>query len=127
MTFKDFADQIIAVGDAIHDQLDEHPLTKELRHPPKDWRALRESVRSVAEDLILCADVDEAIAQLRQDQSRALNVIWLTNLAISEDDSLLAMKRAYEDTRHVPTILPLHAFCAYLIELCEGLELKRKT
>jgi len=123
MKFEDFAAQIVAVGHAIHDQLDQYPPTKELQ-PPKDWNALRESVRSVAEDLILCSDVDEAIVQLKRDQARALNVAWLTNLAISEDDSLLAMRRAYEDTRHVPTILPLHAFCAYLIELCDGLEPK---
>jgi hypothetical protein len=74
----------------------------------------------------LCSHVDEAIALLRRDQARALNVAWLTNLAISEDDSLLAMKRAYADMRHEPTVLPLHAFCAYLIELCNGLELKSK-
>ena len=105
------------------DQLDQYPATKELL-PPKDWNALRESVRSVAEDLILCADVNEAIALLRRDQARALNVAWLTNLAISEDDSILAMKRAFEATAHAPTALPLHGFAAYLIELCEGLEPK---
>ena len=123
MKFEDFAAQIVAVGHAIHDQLDQYPPTKELQ-PPKDWNALRESVRSVAEDLILCSDVNSAMSLLRRDQARALGVVWLTNLAISEDDSLLAMRRAYEDTRHVPTILPLHAFCAYLIELCDGLEPK---
>jgi hypothetical protein len=126
MTFEDFASQTVSVGHAIHDQLDQFPPTRELE-PPKDWNALRESVRSVAEDLILCSDADSAIRLLRQDQAKALNVAWLTNLAISEDDSLLAMKRAYAGTRHEPTILPLHAFCTYLIELCNGLELKSKT
>jgi hypothetical protein len=126
MTFEDFADQIVLVGHAIHDQLDQFPPTRELE-PPKDWNALRESVRSVTEDLILCSDVDEAIALLRRGHARELNIMWLTNLAISEDDSLLAMKRAYADMRHEPTVLPLHAFCTYLIELCNGLELKSKT
>ena len=126
MKFEDFAAQIVAVGHAIHDQLDQYPPTKELQ-PPKDWNALRESVRSVAEDLILCSDVDEAIVQLKRDQARALGVVWLTNLAISEHDSRFAMKHAYADTRHEPTILPLHAFCTCLIELCNGLELKSKT
>ena len=126
MTFEDFADQIVSVGHAIHDQLDQFPATKELE-PPKDWNALRESVRSVAEDLILCSDVNSAMSLLRRDQARALGVVWLTNLAISEDDSRFAMKHAYADTRHEPTILPLHAFCTCLIELCNGLELKSKT
>jgi hypothetical protein len=126
MTFKQFSAQIVAVGHALLDQLDQYPATKELS-PPKDWNALRKSVRSVAEDLILCVDVDEAIALLRQDQARALSVVWLTNLAISEDDSLLAMRRAFEATPHAPTALPLHGFAAYLIELCDGLEVKRKV
>jgi hypothetical protein len=40
------------------------------------------------------------------------------------DGHKLAARRAFEETIHEPTILPLHAFCSYLIELCKGLELE---
>ena len=120
---KEFSDQIFAVQHAILDQLFEYPLQSQ-PPAPKDWPELRSIVRKLAEDLMLCADVNEAIARLRQDQATALDVVWLTNYAVSEDDSLLAIKRAHADTLHEPTILPLHAFCSYLIELCDGLELE---
>src|SRR5207244_2405665 len=50
-----------------------------------------------------------------------LLVAWLTSEA-KEQHSRLATSRAYVATSHEPTVLPLHAFCSYLIELCDLLE-----
>jgi len=116
-----FADQVFGVAEAIRKEFSERPFPEGIR-VPKDWPSLRATVRNLAADLILCADVDEAIAQLRQDQSGALAAVWLTS-QVQEQDSGLAIERAYAATAHEPTVLPLHAFCSYLIELCDGLEL----
>lgn len=123
MRLRDFSKQIFAIEQAIHREISEHPLTTQPR-APKDWNELRSTVRRAAEDLILCADVDEAISRLRQDPEAWSAVAWLTIEApVSQDDHRLAARRAFEATIHEPTVLPFHAFCSYLIELCNGLEI----
>jgi hypothetical protein len=83
---EDFAAQIFAISEAIQEEQRAHPANEELP-PPRDLNELRSIVRRVAEDLILCADVDEAISRLRQDPAALRAVEWLTNKApISEHD-----------------------------------------
>jgi len=89
---------------------------------PKDLTGLLTIVRRVAEDLILCASVDEAMSLLRRDHEGALSFWALTNL-ISDSHHMIAIRRAYASTPHPTTILPCAAFSAVLIELCNGLEL----
>jgi hypothetical protein len=122
--FSDFSREIFDIGKAIQDELAQRPLT-EPQPAPQDLKELLSIVRRAAEDLMLCSDVDEAIGRLRRDPKALLAVEWLTNdAAILADDYKLAARRAYEATLHEPTALPFHAFCSYLIELCDGLELE---
>ena len=117
MQFCDFEEQIFSIDRAIHREISERPLTRQAR-AAKDLIELRLIVRRAAEDLILCADVKEAIARLRQDPKALLAVEALTSYAPDEDD-MLAIRRAHAATLHDPSELPFHAFCSYLIELCD--------
>lgn len=121
MTALQFQQQAFSVLHALQDDLENHPLTEEIR-AQKDWPALRASVRGVAEDLMLCTTIDEAIAKLRQDRAAALGVLWLVG-QVSNDDSILAMKRAYSSMSQDTTPLLLYPFAAFLIQMCDDLEL----
>ena|SRR2546430_10107941 len=117
MQFRDFLNEISVIRQAILDEIREHPLT-ESTSAPGGLNEVRAIVRRAAEDLILCADVKEAIARLRQDPKALLAVEALTSYAPDEDD-MLAIRRAHAATLHDPSELPFHAFCSYLIELCD--------
>lgn len=122
MELKDFGNAVHQVQSAILDEFETNPLTK-TPPAPKDFPAMIAILRRVAEELILCGDVSEAIARLRQDQTGELAaVLFLTTDMLPPGCHITAIKRAHASTLHEPTVLPFHAFCAYLIELADGLE-----
>jgi hypothetical protein len=126
MELKDFGDAVNQVQSAILDEFEANPLTK-TPPAPKDFQAMKATLRHVAEELILLGDVSEAIARLRQDQTGELaSVLFLTTSMIPPDIHVAAVKLAHAKTLHEPTFLPFHAFCAYLIELADGLKLGPK-
>ena len=125
MTLHEFQAQVFSVLHSFLDDLAAHPATKEVP-APKDWEHLRSIVRGVAEDLILCVSVPDAIATIRGDHSALLGVVMLTTELISEDDTVLAIRRAYASTPHDTPLLPAHPFAAYLLQLCSDLELVQK-
>jgi len=122
--FGDFSREIFEISKAIQDELARHPLTGS-QAAPQDLKQLLAIVRRAAEELMLCTDVDEAIARLRQDPEALLCVECLTNRGPIERNAYVsAARRAFEETIHEPTALPFHCFCSYLIELCNGLEIE---
>jgi hypothetical protein len=122
MTLVEFQKEVFSVLNAFLDDLSANPPTETIP-APRDWPHLRSIIRAVAEDLILCADVPAAIAKLRGDRSALVAVIGLTTELISEDDALLAVKRAYASMSDDTPLLPAHPFAAYLLQLCDDLEL----
>jgi hypothetical protein len=122
VTPLEFVQQISVVENAIIDSLEANPPKSELR-APKDWPALRATVRAFAEDLILSDDVKKAIDRLKQDHATLLGVLWLTSEAIPFESRKIATKRAFAEAPVDMSTLPCYAFCSFLIELCDGLEL----
>lgn len=126
MELKDFGNAIHQVQSAILDEFEANPLTK-TPPAPRDFAEMKATLLRVAEELILCGNVSEAIARLRQDQTGQLAaVLFLTTQMISAESHIAALKRAHASTLHEPTMLPFHAFCAYLIELSDGLEVVKR-
>ena len=126
MELKDFGNAVHQVQSAILDEFEANPLTKKPL-APKDFPAMKATLRRVAEELILCGDVTEAIARLRQDQTGELAaVLFLTTDLLPADCHVTAIKRAHASTLHEPTVLPFHAFCAYFVELSDGLEVVKR-
>jgi len=110
--------------DAIEEKLREQSEQYRERHLSVKL-SLYAGVRRAAEELMLCTDVDEAIARPRQDPEALLCVECLTNRGPIERNAYVsAARRAFEETIHEPTALPFHCFCSYLIELCNGLEIE---
>ena len=124
MEYRDFYKQVFGVVSAIQESFADHPPTADVP-APEDLQALRDIVRDVAEDLMLCTDTASAITKLRDNPTAALTVVWLTN-RISDEDVILAMKMAYKGIESDAPFLPGRAFASYLIELCDGLELPKK-
>jgi hypothetical protein len=125
MEYRDFYKQVLGVTSAVQESFADRPLTSDV-DVPEDWPALRDIVRGVAEDLMLCADTASAIAKLRDNPTAALGVVWLTN-HISDNDVIEAMKLAYKGIESDAPFLPGRAFASYLIELCDGLELQKRS
>ena len=94
----------------------------ELQTGPSDWREVLSIVRSAAEELILCASVNEAIDRLKQDQLRLILVDWVASFERSDAEIESAIQLAHaKETQDTPA-LPCFVFCSYLIEICNGLE-----
>jgi hypothetical protein len=94
----------------------------ELQAGPSDLREVLSIVRSAAEEIILCASVDEAIARLKQDQLRLVLVDWVANFDRTDSEKELTVQLAHaKDSQDTPA-LPCFAFCSYLIELCDRLK-----
>jgi len=118
MTLVEFSRQIFAVISAIQDSLEQFPLDKDIP-APANWSEIQSILQRVAEDLMICASVTDAVAKLRQDQGTLLVVGYV---AIWLEDSLLksTIQRAYAETPEASWNLPGQPFAAYLLEICKG-------
>ena len=74
----------------------------ELQTGPSDWREVLSIVRSAAEELILCASVNEAIDRLKQDQSRLILVDWVASFERSDAENRISntARTRKRDSRH---------------------------
>lgn len=124
VTFPEFHDQIFAGLNAILADAERNPL-KEAIPAPKDWPALQAVVRSVAEEMALCSTLDAAIARLKADPAALLGSVWLAT-HVPGPDVLLAEKLAYAGSPQDSSMLPGYPLAAFLMELCDGLELRPK-
>ncbi len=120
MTFEEFHKQIYAVVEAILILEESQPETTTIP-VPKDWPALQAILRRVAESLILCADVDSAIAALKADRGALQAFLWLT-IEAPEDAIACAESEAYAEMSIGATMLPGLCFSAYLLKLVDSLE-----
>jgi hypothetical protein len=121
MTLNEFQKQVFAGLFAIQNDLADKPLSASIP-AQKDFPALLASVRKVADEMALCATLDSAINALREDQAGLLGVLFLTS-EISESDVILAVRRAYASSPQDSSALPGYPVAAYLIQLCDDLEL----
>jgi hypothetical protein len=123
MQFGEFEEQIFSIDRAIHREMPQPPVMPETP-APKDLRELRATLRQAVEGLILCADLDQGIRRLRC-QAEAWSAIKALTIEapLSRDDHRSAARRAFEATPREPNSLPFYAYCSYLLELCNGLEL----
>ena len=127
MEFRDFEEQIFSTDQAIHREISKDAVAT---HPwqQKDLNDLRAAVRRAAQDMILCADMNEAISRLRENSEAQSTLISLTIEApLSRDDHRVAARRAFEATPHErgPSTLPLYPYCSYLLQLCSALEVAK--
>lgn len=122
MELSEFRGRIFDVLIRIHETCDANPSVRQ-QALPQDLRELLSIVRTAASGLILCASVDEAIDRLKQDQLKLGAVEYVSNWALADDrESESAIRLAHaKETQDTPA-LPCFAFCAYLIELCDGLK-----
>jgi hypothetical protein len=118
MNYVEFSRQFLAVQSAIQTSLEQFPLKTEAG-VPEDWNATIARARVVAESLMLCPDVERAVAELRQDQTIMLIVIWMLT-EIDDQTLLLILQRAYEATPLPSSNLPGQAFASVLIEICDN-------
>src|SRR5690242_13902993 len=123
MQFGEFEEQIFLIDRAIHREM-----RKDLALPetlaPMNLNELRNTLRRAVEGLILCTDVDQGITRLRGQAEACSAIKALTIEApFSRDDHRSAARRAFEATPREPNSLPFYAYCSYLLELCNGLEL----
>jgi hypothetical protein len=121
MELSEFRGRVFDALIRIHEVCDANPSVRQ-QALPQDARELLSIVRTPASELILCASVDEAINRLKQDQLKLGAVEYVSSEALSDPEIESAMLLAYaKETQDTPS-LPCFAFCAYLIELCDGLK-----
>jgi hypothetical protein len=114
MDYSTFSRQIFAVISAVHHSLEKSPI-REGPPAPASWGQLQTLVRSIAEDLMTCADAPAVVEKLRTVPLALLSVSVLTKEA---PDSAIssAIRRAYESSPKESPNLPGQAFAAFLIE-----------
>ena len=122
MEFREFEDQIFKIDRAIHREFFQNPPIK-VAGRATSTNDLRAIVRRAAEELVLCADIDEGIRRLRRDPDAWSGIIALTVEApLARDHHRSAARRAFEATPGEPNALPFYPYCSYLLELCSELD-----
>jgi hypothetical protein len=122
MGFREFEEQIFRIDRIIHREFFQNPAAKQAPGARRS-HDLRTVVRHAAEDLVLCADIDEGIRRLRLDPEAWPGIIALTVEApLARDHHRSAARRAFEATRREPNALPFYPYCSYLLELCAELD-----
>ncbi|MGA2543125.1 MAG: hypothetical protein ABSG78_16365, partial [Verrucomicrobiota bacterium] len=109
---------------ALTDRLAPRPvqiISKNLR--PKSDRLLETQamLRRVAEDLMLCVNVDHAVQKMKEDQGTLRVLRWLTT-EVEDEFVLRSLQNAYASRPPKSQVLPGQAFATYLLALSKGPE-----
>lgn len=120
MTIVEFQSQAFLVIDAITDDLTHSPLTS-VAQVPKHLADLKRIVRSAAEKLILCPDIESAVSLMKNEREAELAINGLVLHLIGSAEIEIALERAY---KAAPSeMFPTYPAAALLIHLCDDLEL----
>lgn len=121
MTYIEFARNVFAVQHAILDSLEKSPLRSE-DGVPQDWEESQARMRGIAEELMLCPNVEKTVAALRRDEVILQIAAWLTT-ELGDDVFLTVMQRAHAASPNVTADLPGSAFAGFLLEICDNWEI----
>jgi hypothetical protein len=78
-------------------------------------------LRRVAEDLMLCVNVDHAVQKMKEDQGTLRVLRWLTT-EVEDEFVLRSLQNAYASRPPKSQVLPGQAFATYLLALSKGPE-----
>jgi hypothetical protein len=100
------------------DTLEKYPTTEE-QPVPEDWPATQVLLRAIAEDLMLCKDLDSTVHKMREDKA----TLWILVALMTELDFgfyISTLQRAFAFRPAQSDILPGQAYATYLLELAKG-------
>ena len=116
--YRAFAFSIRKTNERILDLIEKHPEMK--AYPvPADWRATQVLLRSIAEDLMLCADLDSAVEKMKEDKATLLVLVALT-LEVSDDYKIRTLESAFAASPKQSDFLPGLPYAMYLLEVAKG-------
>lgn len=116
-----FNRRILSILKLIERALEKDKANVEKIQLPQSWPETQPILRSVAEDLMLCVDVNEAIARLKRDPKAALVVVCVSK-SLAPENSRKLTRRAIVKMPADFSTLPCLPLAAFLIELCDSLE-----
>ena len=118
-----FVRELHAVRDKILVSLEQNKPLKVAAQAPKSWAQARTRIRTIAEDLMLCPDIDRFVESFKKDQAIALVLVELTT---ETDEAFLiqTMESAFRERPAGSKILPGQAFAMFLLEICSHPVLK---
>ncbi|HLX68635.1 MAG TPA: hypothetical protein VKV04_03315 [Verrucomicrobiae bacterium] len=116
--YRAFAASLHVVRDKILLLLEQNQPLKIAAQMPKTWYESKQRIAKVAEELMLCPDVDKFVESLKTDLSIALVLVEL--MTETDDMFLIQMiQNAFENSPSASEILPGQAFAMFLIEICK--------
>jgi hypothetical protein len=93
---------------------------------PPDWSEIQSTLQTVADDLRLCADADEAIRLLLLDL-KAARTVWFVANKLTPADARKIIRRAQSKTSYDFSTLPLTPLADFLIEICNSSEMRESN
>lgn len=124
MTPSEFSNSVTSEAMAIIERavahMNEHPETRP-KSPPQTMDDFKAAIRRFAQSIALCPNRESAIEAVKDDPESVL----CTNIVLGElpiEDGVLAIKAAWLKMEHEPSILPMHATSAYLMEIADNIE-----
>jgi hypothetical protein len=125
MTYPEFSRLVFAVWNAIQDSLAQFPATS-AEGVPADWNETKSRLIAVAEELMICPDVENAVAGLQRD--KVIMIIVQDLLGRADDaDFLTLMQRAYETAPTLSENFPGQPFAVFLIEFANTMQPIRRN
>jgi len=122
----DFKDFCLAIDNALSHVFDAFARTAQNQptQPPLDWPSVQSALREIAEHLMLCTEVREAIQVLTKDRATLLTVVMAIN-RISTSIHLALYLQAHQQAGTNWAQLPGSPMAYFVLALCDYLDPER--
>ena len=117
ISYRAFGRAVQTVIDRLLDSIGHHP-AKEDHTIPKDWGATRVLLKNVAEDLMLCSDLDSSVQAMHENVATLWVLVFLAT-EMEDEDYLRILQAAFISRPDHSELLPGQAYAAFLSEMAQ--------
>jgi hypothetical protein len=117
VSYRAFGRAVQVVVDRLLDTIEQHPATED-HIVPVDWGATQVLLKEVAEDLMLCPDLESSVRAMHKNVATLWVLVFLAT-EIEDEDYLRILQAAYISQADRSELLPGQAYATFLIEMAK--------
>jgi hypothetical protein len=116
-SFRVFGRAVQVVIERLLDAIGQHPATED-HTVPGDWGATQALLIDVAEDLMLCPDLDSSVRAMHKNVATLWVLVFLAT-EIEDEDYLRILRSAFASRPDRSELLPGQAYATFLVEMAK--------
>jgi hypothetical protein len=117
VSFRAFSRAVQVVIDRLLDTVEQHPAAGD-HTVPEDWGATQALLKNIAEDLMLCPDLDSSVRIMHKNVATLWVLVFLAT-EIEDEDYLRILQAAFISQPGRSELMPGQAYAAFLIEMAK--------